>query len=176
MVCWKSLIHINMPEYRAFFATYKKIMDELITPASIFPIYTTNAAFCGVPFEIEALWDTGATASCIKPALWNRLELYSLEPDRTKLAGIGGKVDAELTCVDLLLAAELKIRKCPIYAVDFPGDADILIGMDIIGMGDFAVCNVDNKTTFSFAVPPFPDRINLAEKAEAANKNNVGRK
>ena len=53
-------------------------------------------------------------------------------------------------------------------------NADMLIGMDIIGMGDFAVCNTDNKTSFSFAVPPFPDRIDLTAKTEAANKNSMG--
>jgi hypothetical protein len=42
--------------------------------------------------------------------------------------------------------------------------------MDIIGMGDFAVCNTSNETSFSFAVPPFPDRINFADKANAFNK------
>jgi len=83
-------------------------------------------------------------------------------------------VTADVTLINLLLTPELEMEQWPVYIMDFPGDADILIGMDIIGMGDFAVCNVDNKTSFSFAVPPFPDRINLADKAEAANKNNVG--
>jgi hypothetical protein len=32
-------------------------------------------------------------------------------------------------------------------------DADVLIGMDIIGEGDFAVTHQDGKTTFSFRVP-----------------------
>lgn len=32
-------------------------------------------------------------------------------------------------------------------------DADALIGMDIIGLGDFAVTNKDDKTTFSFRMP-----------------------
>ena len=61
---------------------------------------------------------------------------------------------------------------CTIYVLDFPGDAEVLIGMDIIRMGDFAVCNADKKTSFSFVIPPFPDRINLAEKAETVNKFN----
>jgi len=165
-----------MPEYHAFFATYKKITDELITPASILPKYTTSAAFRGVPIEVEALWDTGATITCIKPALWERINLRPFEPGRAKFAGIGGKVEADLTFVDLLLTSELKIKNCPIYAVDFPGDADMLVGMDIIKIGDFAVCNADNKTSFSFAVPPFPNRINLVEKAKAANRDNTVKK
>ena len=30
---------------------------------------------------------------------------------------------------------------------------DVLIGMDIISMGDFAVSNFDGKTQFSFRIP-----------------------
>ena len=59
------------------------------------------------------------------------------------------------------------------YVTEFPSNADMLIGMDIIRMGDFAVCNADGKTSFSFAVPPFPDRIDLAEKTEADNKRDT---
>jgi len=159
-----------MIKYGAFFATYLGITDELTTPIKVRPIYTTDPAFCNTSFEIEALWDTGATSTCIKPALWEHLKLCPFEPGRSKLAGIGGSVEAELTFIDIFLTSELEIKNCPVYAVSFPGDADILIGMDIIGMGDFAVCNTGNVTSFSFVVPPFPDRINFVDKTTAANK------
>ena len=149
--------------------------DELTTPAGIRPLYATDPAFCNTSVEVEALWDTGATITCIKSALWERLKLRPLESNRTELAGIGGNVTADVTIVNILLTPEFGIKSCPVYAVDFTGDADILIGMDIIGMGDFVVCNADNKTSFSFAVPSFPDRINLAEKAKAVNKNSTYR-
>jgi len=54
--------------------------------------------------------------------------------------------------------------------VDFPVNVDIIIGMDIINMGDFVVCNAENKTTFSFVVPPLPYKINLADNVKALNK------
>ena len=158
-----------MVEYRAFFTMYLGITHELTTPVSIVPIYTTDAAFRGIPVEIEALWDTGATDTCIKPALWERLKLRPLEFGRTEVAGIGGNVTADLTLVNLLLTPDLEIDGCPVYITDFPGEADILIGMDIIGLGDFAVCNTGNKTSFSFVMPPFADRINFADKAGAVN-------
>jgi len=162
-----------MTKYRAFFATYTEIADELITPASIVPLRTTDPALYGIPFKIEALWDTGAMSTCIKPALWERLKLRPLESGRTKFAGIGGIVEADVSLVTLLLTSKLIIECCPVYVADFPGDTDILIGMDIIGIGDFAVCNADNKTSFSFVMPPFPDRVNFADKAEAVNMNNM---
>ena len=56
-----------------------------------------------------------------------------------------------------------------INVVDFPGNFDMVIGMDIINMGDFAVCNADNKTSFSFIIPPLPNRINYSDIANALN-------
>lgn len=149
------------------------ITDELTTPANIVPLHTADLTARNIPFKIEALWDTGAISTFIKPALWDRLKLRPLEFGRTRFAGVGGIVEADVSLVDLLLTPELIIECCPVYAADFPGDTDILIGMDIIGMGDFAVCNANGKTSFSFAVPPFPDRVNFADKAETANRSNA---
>jgi hypothetical protein len=88
------------------------------------------------------------------------------------MSGIGGDVDADGTLVSIWLAPNFWIELCPVYIADFPGDQELLIGMDFIGMGDFAVCNADDKTSFSFAMPPFPDRINFADKADVFNKQN----
>ena len=44
----------------------------------------------------------------------------------------------------------------------------MLIGMDIIKFGDLAISNKNNKTIFSFAIPPPTD---LLEKANRVNKN-----
>jgi len=115
-----------MTEYGAFFTTYVGVTDELTTPASVVPLYTTDPAVRGVPFEIEALWDTGAMSTFIKPALRDRLKLRPLESNSTKFAGIGGIVEADVTLVTLLLTSKLIIECCPVYVADFPGDADIL--------------------------------------------------
>jgi len=159
-----------MTKYKAYFTTYKEIVEELTTPANIRPVLTDDPLSRSAPVNIEVLWDTGAMSTCIKPALFERLKLCPFEPGRAKFAGIGGNVTADVTVIDLILTPGLEIEFWPVYVMDFPGDAEILIGMDIIGMGDFVVCNTDNKTSFSFAIPPFPDRINLADKAEALNK------
>jgi hypothetical protein len=44
--------------------------------------------------------------------------------------------------------------------------------MDIIRLGDFSIYNANNETLFSFAIPPFPEKIDLAEKSEAENRKN----
>jgi len=153
-------------EYQAFNISYGKPVNKLVAPINILPI------FHDTPVKIEALWDTGATATCIKPALFDRLKLRLLNiNNHTTLAGVGGEAAAKITYAHLFITPTLELEFCPMYVVDFPSKADILIGMDIIGKGDFVVCNADNKTSFSFAIPSFPDRINLADKAEAANKH-----
>jgi len=159
---------------RAFTVSYDKPVNKLITSVGILPLLTVDKTLSSVSLDVKALWDTGATVTCIKPALFERLKLRLFNlTGHTTLSGLGGDVTAKVTLVSLFLTPGLAIEYRPVYVANFPGDADILIGMDIIGKGDFAVCNADNKTSFSFAVPPFPDRIDLAEKTEAANKHDT---
>ncbi|MDR0689411.1 MAG: hypothetical protein LBG08_03965 [Spirochaetaceae bacterium] len=42
--------------------------------------------------------------------------------------------------------------------------------MDIISMGDLFICNADNETLFSYAIPSLPDKIDLVDKAEELNR------
>jgi len=41
--------------------------------------------------------------------------------------------------------------------------SEMLIGMDIISFGDFALSNGNDQTLFSFAVPPFKDKIDFSK-------------
>ena len=45
--------------------------------------------------------------------------------------------------------------------------SDILIGMDIIGEGDFAVSSFQGRTTFTFRIPSI-ERIDFARKESNA--------
>jgi len=156
-------------EHRGFFATYDEIVDELITPAGILQASMEAGPANAVPINAMALWDTGAVGTCIQPQLKDRLNLRLHNTSR-QLIGVGGNVTAYIALVNIYVTHSMIIQDHPVHIVEFPGNADILIGMDIIGMGDFVVCNADNTTSFSFVMPPFPDRINLADKAIAVNK------
>jgi hypothetical protein len=166
-----------MPEtvkYRAFNISYDKSVKELVSQIKIFPLLTKDRVARNVPVNVEALWDTGATVTCIKPALFSRLNLYPSDASNyVTLTGIGGEITANSTLVNLFLAPNFIIEYCSVYVADFPGEAEVLIGMDIIGIGDFVICNADNKSSFSFAIPSFPDRVNFADKAETANIKNI---
>jgi len=45
------------------------------------------------------------------------------------------------------------------------------IGMNIIKFCDFMIANGHGKTLFSFAAPPLPMKINLANQADLVNRN-----
>jgi hypothetical protein len=45
---------------------------------------------------------------------------------------------------------------------EIPG-TDVLIGMDIISMGDFAITNARGKTIFSFVIPSLNKKISFIE-------------
>jgi len=154
-------------KYKTLTESYDAPVSELITQVSISPIRMVNDK----PFIVSALWDTGAEVTCIDSALAGRLNLRLYEDTGdTYLSGLGGDVEAKLTFVDLFLTPSLKIASCPVQVANLPDNSDLIIGMDIIGMGDFAVCNADSKTSFSFVIPAFPDRIDFAEKAKAVNR------
>jgi len=59
------------------------------------------------------------------------------------------------------------------------GKADILIGMDIISQGDFAITNHNNKTMFSFRMPSMLDldfvQMDRATQGKIKKFNNVDR-
>lgn len=56
--------------------------------------------------------------------------------------------------INLTLNNEVRIRNLPVMDSEIGKQGiDVLIGMDIISIGDFAVSNFDRKTQFSFRIP-----------------------
>ena len=56
--------------------------------------------------------------------------------------------------VNLTLNNEVTILNLPVMDSEIGNQGiDVLIGMDIISMGDFAVSNFDGKTQFTIRIP-----------------------
>jgi len=66
-----------------------------------------------------------------------------------------GKCDCETYLINLTLPNKVIFSYVKVTKTDLGPDFDVLIGMDIITRGDFAVTNKDGKTCFSFRVPSF---------------------
>jgi hypothetical protein len=100
--------------------------------------------------KARALWDTGAMSSAITPALANKLGLKVVS--RTIMTTPSGTADCNQYFITLLLPNKVEITDVLVLEA-IPANCDILIGMDIIGMGDFAVSHFEGKTMFSFRIP-----------------------
>jgi hypothetical protein len=157
----------KMP-HLAFAADYHKTMLELQTPADVFPVSTTDQILLTKPVKISAIWDTGATGSVITPRLQSLLKLFPIR--RVTVKGVNDAREVDLVIISIGLPNHVKVNDVQVTVCELnsPG-IDMLIGMDIISHGDFAVCNGSGSTLFSFAIPPFDNKINLVDKAEKVN-------
>lgn len=97
-----------------------------------------------------AIWDTGATKTVITPKVVQTLNLKVVS--KCQMATPHGIGEANCYYINLGLPNHVAIPNLLVIE-GVPQKCDVLIGMDIIGQGDFAVCNYQNKTSFSFRVP-----------------------
>ncbi len=104
---------------------------------------------CGAQ-RYRAIWDTGATGSVITPAV---VAACGLQPISVAwVTGVNGTRQAQVYLVSLWLPNHVSIPAVRVTANPITG-ANILIGMDVIGRGNFAVSQMDSKMLFSFRVP-----------------------
>lgn len=104
--------------------------------------------------EFLAMWDTGATNSMISPSV---VDMCGLEPHgTTEVTQANDDYTAEIYTVNIELPNELVLENVQVAKADLT-DIDVLIGMDIIGLGDFAISHPYGKTKLSFRFPSVSD-------------------
>ena len=158
--------------YRSFRKNYGDLRKILLTPIDVIPVASSDEIISQTPLRIRALWDTGATLTAIKPRLKDRLKLRMVRADSSAtIAGLGDRIyNADYSVMTLRLRNNFEINWCPVYVVDYAVDVDIIIGMDIISMGDLIISNSNRKTLFSFIMPSIPESLDLTEKAYFLNR------
>ena len=123
----------------------------LKTPVGIYTTKEFNKGFKPLKRHYIALWDTGSTMTVISDELASKL---NLEPVGEMVAETaGGRYKANKYILSLHLPNRLNIENVMIASGKLGPGIDILIGMDIITLGDFAITNYNNKTVFSFRFP-----------------------
>jgi hypothetical protein len=111
--------------------------------------------------KCKAIYDTGATNSSISPRVVSELKLDSVG---NTIVGVGGgtvTTTSHVVAIGLpnrFMFGMVRVAKIPLHR-----DIDVLIGMDILGQGDFAVTSHEGKTTFSFCFPPLREIDFVAE-------------
>lgn len=127
-----------------FTEKYKTIQRKLINVAVI--------EYDGNFIPVTAQWDTGATGTCISKGIVSRLNLQPTGMINVQTPSGIGTMNKYM--VNLTLNNEVTILNLPVMDSEIGNQGiDVLIGMDIISMGDFAVSNFDGKTQFSFRIP-----------------------
>ncbi len=102
-----------------------------------------------------AIWDTGATTTVITKQLSQECGLKAT--GMAQVRGVHGTARVNVYLINLRLPNKVEIINLHVseadrLAVEDDG-AQVLIGMDVIGAGDFAVSNYQNRTTFTFRMP-----------------------
>ena len=139
------------------------LMNKLITNVHVFSSMQKPPSR---PYETDsftALWDTGATNSMITQSVVDRCNL--VETGATKVSTAGGVIESSPTFfIEIYLPNRVKIEKVKVAQGDMSG-VDLLIGMDIIMLGDFAVTHIDGITSFSFRIPS-SERIDFTKPTQ----------
>ena len=116
------------------------------------PAYNTAKPLSDLFFqEYQAIWDTGATHSVITEKVVTECGLKPYSACRVQTAN--GSIYSPIYLINLLLPNNAGMVELDVTRANLEGEADVLIGMDVIGNGDFAITNKSGKTIFSFRIP-----------------------
>jgi hypothetical protein len=153
-----------MKDYHAFTWKAPEIQRRIIVPVSV----EESLALCRhiekpcQSVKVNALWDTGASITAVSDRLAKMLDLT-----RIGFAEMGTARGNETTSTYFI---DVKLRGIPpiadVSVVEFVGQGqfDIIIGMDIMSLGDFAVTTGAGRTVLSFRIPPNDVSIDYAEQ------------
>lgn len=102
-------------------------------------------------FKTKALWDTGATHSAIDT---NTAKHLGLKPSGRTIVKYGsGDAETNIYIVDIYLPNLVRLVGVQVTECDPTGTHGVLIGMDVITIGDFTITNFKGNSVFSFRVP-----------------------
>lgn len=126
-----------------------------------------------------AIWDTGATNSVITRS--KAMELGLMPVGKATVTGVHGTKEVPVYLVKITLNNEnitvtTNVTECD--ELSDTGDTGMLIGMNIISMGDFAISNFKGKTIMTFRVPSiceidYVGELRLYNKCLKAHESNV---
>ena len=124
------------------------IADSIVTPVGV------KNSITGISFDTNGIWDTGATASVVTKSTAAKLGLIPVS--QTLVLGVHGKkrvnvYDITLTLTNCDITLRTLVTECNELSAD--NSVGMLIGMNVITMGDFAVTNHRGRTVMSFRVP-----------------------
>ena len=141
------------PSSFAFTTYFDERKNVLINEVHIAAAYTPAEGSPAAAFQkYKSIWDTGATRTVITRRVVEDCNLKAIGMSRVRGVYDARSVEAYLSNIRLLNDVEFGNLRV-IGTERLSGGADVLIGMDIIGVGDLAVTNYEGRTTFTFRCP-----------------------
>lgn len=118
----------------------------ITTPLEVFLPKTKNSV------RVSGIWDTGATGTAITSHLVKQLGLIPTGKKAVNTAG--GSVIQNTYTVDIGLPNNVLVGGIIATEVpSLPTDNEVLVGMDIITLGDFSLTHFNGKSCMSFRIP-----------------------
>ena len=141
-----------MPAGASFTMVYPGLARVLLTSAEIAPAFDpkTDRATWPETKSFSAIWDTGATNTVITQDVVDKCGIKAT--GMAEVSGVNGLHFTETYLVNIQLPNNTGFSSIKVTKGRFEG-GQILIGMDIISRGDFAVTHSGGKTMFSFQYP-----------------------
>jgi len=136
----------------AFTTTANGRMPSLVSDdVTVFPAFdpVNDTHLEGLKFK--AIWDTGATGSVISKKVATDSGLKPIAMAIVHTAG--GTKNCPVYLINMRLPNGMGIAQIRVTEGELAGDIDVLIGMDVISEGDFAVTHLNGKTVFTFRMP-----------------------
>ncbi len=154
-------------EYHSFTNVHPRLLRELVTDAKVKKILSDAPK--KELRNYRALWDTGAGITSITKKVVDECQLVAI--GKIDITGVNGTSRCNLYLIELYLPNGVYVPELPVAeSQGILGDnIDLLIGMDIISLGDFAVNNYNGRTSFTFRIP------SKGVLDFAANNKRVGR-
>lgn len=151
------------PRARSFTAKASGRANVLLTDVHISEAFQPEDAHKHSLEKFVAIWDTGATSSVISEKVINKCQLKPI--GMTEVHTAAGIYKCNRYLINIGLPNKVAFVNMTVTEGKLTGPADVLIGMDIINKGDFAVTNKDGKTTFSFRLPSI-ETIDFVKKGK----------
>jgi len=147
-----------VPKHLTLSYCYEKKQNKIITPVKLYPIPYSSS----LSISANALWDTGASLSAITPELMNKLKVIPV--DKKLVAGVHTTQVVDIVLITVELPNSVIKKNIRVAVCNITSNADVIIGMDIISLGDLALSNGNSQTFLSFASPSYKDKIDFSKR------------
>ena len=160
-----------MQLHRAFTNKHDVRVNVLYTPVKLSLPYDPDKDSGKTPpmlKQCNAIWDTGATRSVITKQFAKEIGLVAT--GKEKVINTSGEELRNTYMVNVYLPSGVNISYLKVTECDSVlSNSDMLIGMDVIGIGDFAVTHKGGKTVMSYVYPS----IKTIDFVKMSNQVNV---